>query len=887
MRSITTDRKTITIYHLPLGWQIHQVRQISFENMNLRNFLAILLIPSNLFADLVINEVLFDPAPGNDVNQDGSYDPNDDEFIEIVNTGPLAVDLTGYQLADAGGDTYTFPSLILRPLEAVVLFHGGNPPARLNDAEVLISDIGLNNDVETITFSDNTFNVIQTVSWASNSEAEDQSLNRDPDLTGNFAASSTIAGFSGTETPGLTTTGQFFDPSIPLLELSPASATINESGAGNTADITVTLGAAPDSYPAEIDLESSDLTEASVPASILITSGLTGTFTVSAIDDDNPDGTQALTITATSPNYRTTTIDIEVDDDADTGTLLSSPILITQFHEGPGDSNYIEFTNVSDQAVDLTNYIMTGWVTADTEFFKEAGNIPRAGRSLSLSGTLQPGNSVVLTNDRASTPLPSGSADFISDIAFFNGDDSMVLYRDEIIPANIADAISFTNDGNEGTGRGFVRRNKVVGYDLQSGTSVRDYDDVWEEVNIEDVENASPESDLYLGTSALGQSRPLFNVTTDRDTISESGPNNSTNYTITLSEAPASYPVIISFSGLPSSRISLPPSVEITNGLEATFTITGINDTYPNGDSQISIGVRAGLNLAPANFSLTVLDDGDTSPDSESPILFTQLVDGPGDYNYIELSNISNQDLDLEGYIITSWNTTLAEEFRNIGAAPFRQVPLSGVLPAGGVLIITNAEATALIPAGQVPLVNDLGYFNGDDSFVLYLGEVQPSDIVDAITFTDAGNEGRGIGFVRSSIQQGYDLEPGTTVLDFGAIWVPATIEEIENATSDLDAFLGTSSLAGSIASEALAIISVQFDPQTNRTSFIVRGIGNKTWQLQQSSDLNKADTWSEVPQGYSRSANDDGSETIDFSISPEAEPKQFYRLVDMETIEE
>ena len=163
----------------------------------------------------------------------------------------------------------------------------------------------------------------------------------------------------------------------------------------------------------------------------------------------------------------------------------------------------------------------------------------------------------------------------------------------------------------------------------------------------------------------------------------------------------------------------------------------------------------------------------------------------------------------------------------------------------------------------------------------------EDSDIVDAITFTDAGNEGRGIGFVRSSIQQGYDLEPGTTVLDFGAIWVPATLEKIETATSDLDAFLGTSSLAGSIASEALAIISVQFDPQTNRTSLIVRGIGNKTWQLQQSSDLNKADTWSEVPQGYSRSENEDGSETIEFSIFPEAEPKQFYRLLDLESIEE
>src|SRR5690606_174984 len=51
-------------------------------------------------AGLVINEVLADPPPGYDANGDGVADTRDDEFIELVNAGEQAIDLSGAVIAD-------------------------------------------------------------------------------------------------------------------------------------------------------------------------------------------------------------------------------------------------------------------------------------------------------------------------------------------------------------------------------------------------------------------------------------------------------------------------------------------------------------------------------------------------------------------------------------------------------------------------------------------------------------------------------------------------------------------------------------------------------------------------------------------------------------------
>jgi hypothetical protein len=49
--------------------------------------------------DVLLNEIL--AAPGRDWNGDGSVSSRDDEWVEILNTGGTAIDLSGYLLSDA------------------------------------------------------------------------------------------------------------------------------------------------------------------------------------------------------------------------------------------------------------------------------------------------------------------------------------------------------------------------------------------------------------------------------------------------------------------------------------------------------------------------------------------------------------------------------------------------------------------------------------------------------------------------------------------------------------------------------------------------------------------------------------------------------------------
>ena len=81
---------------------------------------------------LFISEVLADPpeGPAGDANQDGHYDPYEDEFIELYNAGPDTISLARWQLSDvpALSDCFRFPSdAVIAPNSYLVLFGGGNP----------------------------------------------------------------------------------------------------------------------------------------------------------------------------------------------------------------------------------------------------------------------------------------------------------------------------------------------------------------------------------------------------------------------------------------------------------------------------------------------------------------------------------------------------------------------------------------------------------------------------------------------------------------------------------------------------------------------------------------------------------------------------------------
>lgn len=74
-----------------------------FRFCSFLGFLSILAVSSfsDCAAQLAINEFLADPA--RDWDGDGALSSRDDEWVEIVNLGAEAVDLSGYRLADGEG----------------------------------------------------------------------------------------------------------------------------------------------------------------------------------------------------------------------------------------------------------------------------------------------------------------------------------------------------------------------------------------------------------------------------------------------------------------------------------------------------------------------------------------------------------------------------------------------------------------------------------------------------------------------------------------------------------------------------------------------------------------------------------------------------------------
>ncbi|MFC1627842.1 lamin tail domain-containing protein, partial [Gemmatimonadota bacterium] len=79
---------------------------------------------------VVINEILVDPASdlNGDANGDGIRDTYQDEFIELVNCGTTAVDISGWETGPSGSIPFTFPEgTLLAPGEYAVVFGGGSP----------------------------------------------------------------------------------------------------------------------------------------------------------------------------------------------------------------------------------------------------------------------------------------------------------------------------------------------------------------------------------------------------------------------------------------------------------------------------------------------------------------------------------------------------------------------------------------------------------------------------------------------------------------------------------------------------------------------------------------------------------------------------------------
>jgi len=170
-------------------------------------------------AQLVINEILADPASDTDcagfgapipatlcgdANGDGTADSSDDEFVEIYNTGIVSVDLTGYTIEDGVGLRHTFPSTVLNPNQAVVVFGGGTPTGTFGGGVVQTASEGglaLNNTGDSVVLKDDLAATVTSHTYGTEG-GNSQSLTRNPDISGSFAEHFTASGDQSLSSPG-------------------------------------------------------------------------------------------------------------------------------------------------------------------------------------------------------------------------------------------------------------------------------------------------------------------------------------------------------------------------------------------------------------------------------------------------------------------------------------------------------------------------------------------------------------------------------------------------------------------------------------------------------------------------------------------------------------
>lgn len=157
-------------------------------------------------AVILINEVLADPsAIFGDANGDGVTSITQDEFVELVNTGPDSISLAQWTLSDLVQVRHVFSAATLIPAYSFFVVFGGGVPAGFANVETASTgSLGLNNSGDTITLRDALAMPVDLFTYGATG-GQDVSLTRFPDVSGQLVQHSSVS--SHPFSPGSTVDG--------------------------------------------------------------------------------------------------------------------------------------------------------------------------------------------------------------------------------------------------------------------------------------------------------------------------------------------------------------------------------------------------------------------------------------------------------------------------------------------------------------------------------------------------------------------------------------------------------------------------------------------------------------------------------------------------------
>ncbi len=184
----------------------------------------------------------------------------------------------------------------------------------------------------------------------------------------------------------------------------------------------------------------------------------------------------------------------------------NAQLIFTQYYEGTSNNKYLELKNIGTESVDLSLYTLSVYSNANAEAWKVGNATTTVSGNLTLSGTLNAGSVFLLGNTAVALPSYAPALATLSGSATnFNGNDSITLWTGSTYSSTtqLVDVLSFTNLGNEGQDKSFVRLTADVGWNLTPGSNITQFPTVWSQETLTNVADATAGTDNYLSSSTV------------------------------------------------------------------------------------------------------------------------------------------------------------------------------------------------------------------------------------------------------------------------------------------------------------------------------------------------------------------------------------------------
>jgi hypothetical protein len=276
-----------------------------------------------------------------------------------------------------------------------------------------------------------------------------------------------------------------WEPSVlPSITVTATLDTFSESAAApaSVGTVTIPLALATD---LEVALVSSDITEATVPATVTILANQTSAnFDITAVNDFLADGNQGVTVTATAAGYLSGQKNFTVEEDSDVAiSVLVDPIIFAET-AGPTAAagtitiaqNTLTDLTITLNSTDITEATVPATVTIlantnsigfsvaaqdDSEVDGTRNLFIQASAPGYTSGSAQ----IQVTDFGDTAPAPTLPVDAIA-FTGYNAESNDDLAFVALVPIAAGDVILFTdnewNGGPVGSGGGFVDTNEGV-----------------------------------------------------------------------------------------------------------------------------------------------------------------------------------------------------------------------------------------------------------------------------------------------------------------------------------------------------------------------------------------------------------------------------------------